>query len=98
MMYRQGTGVSQDNALAVHWYLKAAEQGHAEAQYNLAVMYETGSGVPMDLVQACKWMNLSMAAGNENAQRSIGTIEDRMPPTEIERALIMAGDWLKKHK
>jgi len=30
------------------WYKKAAEQGHASAQYNLAVCYENGTGVEKD--------------------------------------------------
>jgi TPR repeat protein len=32
--------VAQDDAEAVKWYRKAAEQGHAEAQVNPGVMYE----------------------------------------------------------
>ena len=34
-MYRDGQGVVQDEAEAVRWFRLAAEQGHAEAQYNL---------------------------------------------------------------
>ena len=34
-MYRNGQGVTQDNAEAVKWYRKAAEQGYAAAQFNL---------------------------------------------------------------
>jgi TPR repeat protein len=34
--YRRGQGVAQDDAEAAKWYQKAAEQGHAEAQYILA--------------------------------------------------------------
>ena len=29
---------------AREWYLKAAEQGHASAQYNLGFMYNNGEG------------------------------------------------------
>ena len=31
-MYDEGHGVPQDDAEAIKWYLKAAEQGHADAQ------------------------------------------------------------------
>ena len=43
-----GVGVPQDYAQAVHWFRKAAEQGHAEAQDSLGRCYEHGHGVPQD--------------------------------------------------
>ena len=39
-MYEEGRGVEQDYATAVEWFRKAADQGDANAQYNLGVMYE----------------------------------------------------------
>ena len=45
-MYAVGTGVTQDHAEAVRWYRLAADQGHANGQYNLGVMYAHGTGVP----------------------------------------------------
>ncbi|MEW8381899.1 MAG: hypothetical protein AB2704_08630, partial [Candidatus Thiodiazotropha taylori] len=32
-LYRGGRGVKKDYAKALHWYLKAANQEHTEAQY-----------------------------------------------------------------
>ena len=40
LMYANGEGVPEDDAEAVHWYRKAAEQGDANAQNNLGVMYD----------------------------------------------------------
>jgi TPR repeat protein len=37
-MYRRGEGVTQDDALALTWYRKAAENGYASAQSNLGFM------------------------------------------------------------
>ena len=54
-MYENGQGVAQNYAEAVKWYRKAAEQGYAEAQFNLGVMYETGEGVAQDYAEALKW-------------------------------------------
>jgi TPR repeat protein len=34
-MYEDGRGVPQNDAEAVQWYRKAAEQGHAKARANL---------------------------------------------------------------
>ena len=36
-----GDGVTQDYEKAVQWYQKAADQGHAEAQYNIGVAVST---------------------------------------------------------
>ena len=36
-------GVKQDDTEAVKWYRKAAEQGHADAQHDLAIYYIAGS-------------------------------------------------------
>ena len=51
-MYKKGEGVKQDYGRAVEWYRRAAEQGYADAQYNLSVMYGTGRGVVQDYVTA----------------------------------------------
>ena len=54
-MYDQGQGVPQDDEQAASWFRKAAEQGVAEAQYNLGKMYDEGRGVPQDDKQAVFW-------------------------------------------
>jgi TPR repeat protein len=46
LMYDKGQGVRQDHAAAASWYRKAAEQGIANAQFNLGIMYDNGEGVP----------------------------------------------------
>ena len=38
-MHSKGQGVPQDYKEAVKWYRLSAEQGDAQAQYNLGVMY-----------------------------------------------------------
>ena len=46
VMYDLGQGVLENKNQAVYWYKLAAEQGHSEAQYNLAISYYKGTGVP----------------------------------------------------
>ena len=41
-----------------------ADQGDADAQYNLGVMYERGEGVEQDNVTAYAWYNIAVANGN----------------------------------
>jgi len=39
----------------VSWYRLAAEQGDADAQYNLGIMYRNGNGVPENDAEAVSW-------------------------------------------
>ena len=43
--YRHVHDIVKNEAEAFNWYRKAAEQGEAEAQYNLGWMYERARGV-----------------------------------------------------
>ena len=45
LTYRNGDDVSQDYGRAVELYRKAANQGDAHAQFNLAFMYNNGQGI-----------------------------------------------------
>ena len=54
-MYKNGLGVEQSYEKAVEWYLKAAEQGLADAQNNLGNMYYTGTGVEQSYEKAVEW-------------------------------------------
>ncbi len=47
-MLDTGDGVPEDDAEAVKWYRKAAEQNHAVAQCNLGYAYANGEGVGKD--------------------------------------------------
>ena len=47
-LYMRGTGVDQDTSQAYAWFLRAAEAGLPQAQYNVAFMLEQGNGVEAD--------------------------------------------------
>ena len=51
---------------------KAAENGDAEAQYNLGLMYNNGDGVQQDYAEALKWYHKAAEQGNADAQYNIG--------------------------
>ena len=53
-------------------YRKAAEQGDAYAQYNLASCYAMGEGVVKDEAEAAKWYIKAAEQGNAEAQCSLG--------------------------
>ena len=71
-MYDQGRGVPQDDAEAVAWYRRAAEQGNARAQYNLGGMYREGRGVPQDDAEAVAWYRRAAEQGHARAQYNLG--------------------------
>ena len=70
----EGRGVPQDEAEAVRWYRRAADQGHAAAQYNLGglYLYAEGRGVPQDEAEATRWFRLAADQGLAAAQYNLG--------------------------
>jgi uncharacterized protein len=76
LMHDNGQGVPQDYNEAVKWFRLSAEQGDAEAQYNLGWMYYEGQGVPQDYKEAVKWYRLSAEQGNERAQINLAMMHD----------------------
>jgi uncharacterized protein len=63
-----------DYASARREWRPLAEQGHANAQYNLGLMYRNGEGVPKDDVEAVKWYRLAAKQGYANAQYNLGVM------------------------
>ena len=61
-----------DYATVLSLWRPLAEQGHAEAQYNLAGMYEYGEGVPQDYAEAVRWYRLAAEKGDAYAQNNLG--------------------------
>ena len=57
---------------AALWYEKAAERGHAVAQYNLAVLYFNGDGVRRNMGRASELLTTSAEKGNMDAQFLLG--------------------------
>ena len=93
-----GSGDRFDLAEAAQWYLKAAEQSHARAQYNLGLMYLKGQGVPRDMALSRLWMSKAANLGDAGAQYEFGMREHRQSMDESsEFALelkIEAYKWL----
>lgn len=98
--YANGEGVPKDEVLASAWYLKAAEQGHAEAQYYTGVRNSQGVGVPVNLVEAYKWMSLAVAkATGESAAEYKTTLNQLLPrlsPQQLAEGQRLAREWKAK--
>jgi len=61
----------KDFTSAAYWYQKAAEQGHTDAQTNLAAMYAEGRGVDISGTEAVRWYLKAAEAGNVRAQYNL---------------------------
>jgi TPR repeat protein len=64
--------VAKHASEALRWWRKAAEQGNALAQYNLAGMYFKGDGVAKDSTEAAKWVRKAAEQGIAEAQFKLG--------------------------
>ena len=72
--YEKGMAAAEagDDATAFQEFKKAAEQGHAKAQYNLGLMHDNGRGVLQDYEEAVKWYRLAAEKGIAIAQGNLG--------------------------
>lgn len=56
-----------NNEEAVHWYRKAAEQGHLDAQFNAGNCHQNGIGTSINLEQARHWFTRAAEQGDQEA-------------------------------
>ena len=68
---------SGDFATALRLWRPLAEQGRADAQFNLGVIYANGQGVPQDYAAAVKWYRLAAEQGDAKAQYNLGYMYDK---------------------
>ena len=86
----------KDYKEGVKWHRLSAEQGDADAQFNLGMKYYEGQGVPQDYVSAHMWWNLAGSNGNKDAVKNRNILEKKMTKQQIEKAQEMARNWKPK--
>lgn len=87
------------------WYRKAAEQGDAQAQFNLGVAYDNGEGVPQDVQRAAAWTRKAAEQGHANAQYNLGVsyentakaCQRRSPSSGLYRKAAEQGNTLAQY-
>jgi TPR repeat protein len=67
-----GMGVPKNDAEAVKWFRRAAENGSALGAYRLGVCYAEGLGVAVDDAEAAHWFRKAALAGEVDAQARLG--------------------------
>ena len=89
----------QDYAEAVRWYKKAADQGDADAQYDLGVAYYNGEGVPQDYAEAYFWENLAVALNADAKRDFLAKSRDdagaRLSPSQLSATQKRCRQWLE---
>jgi TPR repeat protein len=85
---------ANDLPLAYKAFLAAATEGHADSQFNVAVMYEQGIGVGKDEKEAVVWYGKAASQGNASAQFNLGVLYENGRGTEIDFA--KANEWYRK--
>ena len=93
----------KDYATALRFYRPLADQGHAEAQFNLGLMYGNGQGVPQNYVQGHMWFNLAAArfpaSETENRNKAVSAranVASKMTPAQVAEAQKLAREWKPK--
>ena len=72
-LYTAGqAGVKQNYERAGFWFKRAAEQGIANAAYNLGVLQQQGLGQTQDLQRALDWYRRAAQLGHPEAQYNLG--------------------------
>ena len=85
---------ADDLPLAYKEFLTAAKEGHADSQFNVALMYEQGIGVGKDEKEAVVWYGKAASQGNAAAQFNLGVFYENGRGTKIDFA--KANEWYRK--
>jgi len=83
-----------DYATAFQEFERLAEQGDANAQYNLGFMYAKGEGVPQDYAQAYHWYSKAAEQGHAFAQFILGVMYEKGWGVPQDHAQAVA--WYRK--
>jgi len=89
-----GQAVWADDVSNFKKMLQAAEQGNADAQFNLGVMYDNGRGVRQDYAQAMQWYRQAAEQGDAHAQLALGL---RYATGQgVRQDIVIAKEWVGK--
>lgn len=75
-LYHEGAGLPKDDAEAMRWFRKAADQSYARAQDSIGEMYGAGWGVPRDAKEAISWHRKAADQGYVGGLLALGTTYD----------------------
>ena len=80
--------------LAVKEFRAAAQEGHADSQFNLGLMYEKGIGVGKDENEALTWYLKAALQGNAYAQFNLAVLYENGRGSDVDFA--EAHQWYRR--
>jgi len=83
-----------DYVTAMRLWRPLADQGDADAQYNLGLMYFQGTGVLQDYAAAMSWFRKAADQGQAYAQYNLGVMYDK--GTGVPQDYAAAMSWYRK--
>jgi putative methionine-R-sulfoxide reductase with GAF domain len=95
--YATGEDTAQDYAMALRWFLRAAEQGHVGAQDTLGAYYWLGHGAPKDVTKAYFWSVLARAAGKDASKVRVAFMTSQLTRAQAQAIQREANAFLRKH-
>jgi TPR repeat protein len=94
LAYLTGDGVAGDDAEAVKWFRKAADQDDPDGERYLAEMYVSGRGVPADNAEAAKWLRLAAAQGDARSEHNLAVMY--LQGMGVPKNTTEAAKWMRK--
>jgi TPR repeat protein len=94
--FQAGITAFQSNNLALAYkeFLAAAQAGHADSQFNVALMYEQGIGIGKDEKEAVSWYSKAAEQGHVASQYNLAVLYENGRGTEIDFS--KANEWYRK--
>ncbi len=98
-------GVSKDGQKAYEYYLKSAQRGYMQSQYNIASLYSDKEIKPVNDVEGYKWLLLSQQSAQRCKDKPLcawilrdppnhgAKLKSRMSESEIKEAEELARLW-----
>lgn len=86
-----------DDAQAMQWFQRAADQGYVAAQATLGAYYWAGRGVPSDLSKAYMWSAIAFVGGDQNSKIRLEGLASQMTRAQISAARQQAEVWIHQH-
>lgn len=94
--FQAGIAAYQSNNLPLAYkeFLAAAQAGHPDSQFNVALMYEQGLGIGKDEKEAVSWYSKAAEQGHSAAQYNLAVLYENGRGTGIDFA--KAHEWYRK--
>ena len=92
-VYAAGKSVVKNETEAIKWWMCAADQNNAEAQFSLGLAYFLGKGVREDRVRAYMWSSLAAAQDFQKAADFRDNLAKQMTSQQISEAQRLSAEW-----